>query len=57
VAHQRVLVLHDGTVPGRMSRRTFNAIVELVLLAGAIVFVLLLAGVDFGLIARSVPAG
>jgi hypothetical protein len=40
-----------------MSRRTFNAIVELVLLAGAIVFVLLLAGVDFGLIDRSVPAG
>ena len=36
-----------------MSRRTFNTIVELVLLAGAIVFVLLLAGVDLGLIARS----
>jgi hypothetical protein len=36
-----------------MSRKTFNTIVELVLLAGAIVLVLLLAGVDFGLIARS----
>jgi hypothetical protein len=36
-----------------MSRKTFNTIVELVLLTGAIVLVLLLAGVDFGLIARS----
>ncbi len=34
-----------------MRRTTFNRAVELVLLAGAIVFVLLLAGVDLGLIA------
>ncbi len=33
-----------------MRRTTFNRGVELVLLAGAIVFVLLLAGVDLGLI-------
>ncbi len=32
-----------------MRRTTFNRAVELVLLAGAIVFVLLLAGFDLGL--------
>jgi hypothetical protein len=32
-----------------MKRKTFDRIVELVLLAGAIVFVALLAGVDLGL--------
>jgi len=34
-----------------MKPKTFNAIVELMLLAGAIVFVALLAGMDLGLIA------
>ena len=33
------------------SRKRFNAVVELVLLAGAVAFVLLLAGVDLGLTA------
>jgi hypothetical protein len=32
-----------------MRRKTFNRVIELVLLAGAIVFGLLLAGVDLGL--------
>jgi hypothetical protein len=51
LAHERVLVLHHGGLPGdlTMKRTTFNLIVELVLLAGAIVFVALLAGVDLGL--------
>jgi hypothetical protein len=34
-----------------MKRKTFNRGVEIVLLAGAIVFVLLLAGIDLGLTA------
>lgn len=34
-----------------MKRKTFNAVVELALLLGAVAFVLLLAGVDLGLIA------
>jgi hypothetical protein len=34
-----------------MKRKTFNAVVELALLMGSVVFVLLLAGVDLGLIA------
>ena len=36
-----------------MARRpsVFNAVIELILLAGAIVFVLLLAGVNLGLLA------
>ena len=34
-----------------MKRKRFNAIVELAILLGAIAFVLLLAGVDLGLVA------
>lgn len=34
-----------------MKRKTYNAVVELALLLGAVAFVLLLAGVDLGLIA------
>lgn len=34
------------------SRRAFNAAIGLVLLAGGVIFVLLLAGVDLGLIAQ-----
>lgn len=35
-----------------MKRKTYNAVVELAIVLGAVVFVLLLAGVDLGLVAR-----
>ena len=36
-----------------MTRKTFNTVIGLLLLAGAVAFVLLLAGVDLGLHANA----